>query len=253
MKKASLALLVLALLGVVCHQALFVAPPGSSITLFANPEFVPAHGGVSVITAFVVEPAGTPVADGTVVQFFTNLGRIDEQGRTNDGVARVNFVSDSRSGTARITAVSGGPAAAAPAPSPTASPGTTPAPGTGVGSGTGSASVSVTVGSALPTKMLLRAEPPRITESRSTHVIATVFDANGNPAVNVPVYFDVVEFALEFMENQGPVFTNQNGEAESVMRTRRPGPVDLRVRVRARTPSTAANFIEATIDIQLLY
>ncbi len=68
-----------------------------------------AHGGVSVITAIVLEPAafGTPVPDGTVVQFFTTLGRIDEQVKTKNGVARANLVADSRSGEAEITVMSG--------------------------------------------------------------------------------------------------------------------------------------------------
>ena len=83
-----------------CHQAILTAPDGSSITVIANPTRIPAFGGVSVISALVYKPTGSPVADGTVVQFFTDLGRIEEQGKTNDGVARVNLVSDTRSGTA---------------------------------------------------------------------------------------------------------------------------------------------------------
>ena len=89
-------------LQLMCHQVILTAPPGSTITLIANPGFISANGGVSVISALVFEPAGTPVPDGTVVQFFTNLGRIDEQGKTNDGVARVNLVADSRSGLLRV-------------------------------------------------------------------------------------------------------------------------------------------------------
>src|SRR5262249_17769618 len=55
-----------------CNQAIMTAPVGSTLTLPANPPFIAANGGVSVISAFVLEPAGTPVADGTVVQFFTD-------------------------------------------------------------------------------------------------------------------------------------------------------------------------------------
>ena len=62
-----------------CSQAILVAPLGSTLQLFANPLFIPAAGGASVVTAVLTEPAGTPVPDGTVVQFFTALGRIDEQ------------------------------------------------------------------------------------------------------------------------------------------------------------------------------
>jgi hypothetical protein len=42
--------------------------------LTANPTFVIANGGVSAVTAILVEPAGTFVPDGTEVFFFTNLG-----------------------------------------------------------------------------------------------------------------------------------------------------------------------------------
>src|SRR5688572_588545 len=75
-----------AAVAVSCNPVLQFAPPGSTITLFANPEFIPAHGGVSEISALVMESTGAPAADGTVVQFFTSLGRIEERGRTNDGV-----------------------------------------------------------------------------------------------------------------------------------------------------------------------
>jgi hypothetical protein len=173
------------------------APVDGDISLIANPTFVPAFGGVSVVSAFIVEGStGTPVPDGTVVQFFTNLGTIEREGRTNGGVARVNFVSDSRSGGATILAVSGAARA--------------------------EAANLISVGNLNVERILLRAEPPRITISNSTHVIATVLDPNGNPVANVPVTFRVTaDPATEFFDVQAPVFTNQNGEAENVLRTRR--------------------------------
>ncbi|MFI5183889.1 MAG: hypothetical protein ACHQNV_05795, partial [Vicinamibacteria bacterium] len=71
MNKSRLVLLLLALVHVTCNHAILTAPPGSSLALFANPAFISANGDVSVISALVIEPAGTVVADGTVVQFFT--------------------------------------------------------------------------------------------------------------------------------------------------------------------------------------
>src|SRR5262245_28971373 len=100
----------------VSHWSCEVPPlmaPGSEISLIANPEFIVANGGVSVITAIVTEPAGTFVPDGSVVLFFTNLGRIDPQGKTVNGVARVNLIADSRSGRATVTAFASGGAAPA--------------------------------------------------------------------------------------------------------------------------------------------
>jgi hypothetical protein len=221
-----------------CAGVLFTAPPGSTISLIASPPFVASDGGVSVITAIVIEPAGTPVADGVVVQFFTDIGRIEPQGKTRNGIARVNFTSDSRSGTATITAVSGGsaPTVVTTAPSST-TPVTTPSGGT---SGTGAATINVTVGNArVKTVCCLRADPPRITVSNSTHVFARVIDASGNGIANVPVFFDIVATTnpgTEFFDVQGPVFTNQSGEAENVMRTRRVTTGTATVRARAVGP-----------------
>jgi hypothetical protein len=254
-----------------CHQAPMLAPPGSTLTLFANPTFIPAFGGRSVISALVIEPAGTPVADGTVVQFFTNLGRIDEQGKTNDGIARVNLVADGRSGTATVTAVSGGEAVA---PSPTPPPTTTTvpssltaAPSTGTASSTGvavtgaavsalqaSASIDIAIGSSLPAFVKVTAFPPRLTDRRSTLITANVFDDNGNPVANVPVIFEVVPAGdddvltgFERMDSQGtPTFTDNNGQAQDIMRTSYP--VDQPQRI-ARVNATTATEIEGFVDV----
>jgi len=179
-----------------CQGAYLTAPPDSTIVVSANPGFVPAHNGVSEITAFVIEPAGTYVPDGTVVRWTTDLGRIDPETRTRRGVATARFVSDSRSGTATIRAFSGGVAAPV---------------------------FTITVGNARVAAIRLRAVPSRITISSSTHVIATVVDTNGNPVANVPVTFRVIDNpATEFFESAGaPIFTNNNGEAEDILRTRR--------------------------------
>lgn len=207
-----------------CAGVLFTAPPGSSLSLNANPPFVQSDGGVSAISAFVVEPAGTAVSDGTVVLFFTDIGRIDAQGKTKDGIARVNFVSDSRSGVAHITAVSGG-----------AAPTVSASPGGPTGGGSGTATIEVTVGNVrVKAVCCLRADPPRITTSNSTHVFARVIDENGNGIPNVPVFFSVVaDPGTEFFDVTGPVFTNLNGEAENVLRTRRETAGNAQVRASA--------------------
>jgi len=80
----------------------------------------------------------------------------------------------------------------------------------------------------------MRADPPRISNSNSTHVFARVIDENGNGVANVPVFFDVVaDPATEFFDITGPVFTNNSGEAENVMRTRRETQGTAQVRARA--------------------
>jgi len=214
MRAGKLALAGLALAHLTCHQAILTAPPGSTMVLIANPEFISAFGGVSVISALIYEPAGTPVPDGTVVQFFTNLGRIDEQGKTNDGVARVNLVSDSRSGKAKVQAFSGGASSGG---------GSTASPAPGGGSGA-NASVEVIIGSALPARIVVTAFPARIVSPRAATIRAFVVDANGNPVFNVPVVFSVEQAGsaspTEYMDSRGaPLYTDNNGVAEDTLHT----------------------------------
>jgi hypothetical protein len=237
---AGAALLLSAL--VACAGVLFTAPPGSTITLNANPPFVASDGGVSVITAVVIEPNGTPVSDGTIVLFFTDIGTIEAQGKTKNGLAKVNFVSDSRSGIATIRAFSGGAAPAGGGTTPSTNPSASATPPPTGGGGNGTDTITVDVGNVRIRDIRLRADPQRITSSNSTHVFALVIDANGNGIPNVPVRFEVLPDngtffpspgassapgpapggnGTEFFDISGPVFTNNNGEAENVLRTRR--------------------------------
>ena len=242
-------------IAVSCNPVVMVAPPGSSITLFANPDFIPAHDGVSEITAFVMESTGSPVADGTVVQFFTSLGRIEEQGKTNDGVARVKLVADSRSGTARITAFSGGGSVSAP--TGTATPtgtSTTPAPTSGGGGGgTVSGTISVTIGSINVSRLIVNAIPNRITNSASSHIIATALDSANNPVANVPVYFSVDgNPGNERMDSGGnPIFTDNNGRAEDIMRTVGIGGASYTVTIKAQTIGAGGTLIEGTTRVTI--
>jgi hypothetical protein len=228
---ATLAVIAGAYLG--CSQAIMTAPKGSSIQLIANPEFIPAYGGVSVITAIVTEPLGTPVADGTVVQFFTDLGTIDEQGKTNDGVARVNLVSDNRSGTANIQAISGGSAVIASSSS-----------GSATFSSLSQGTATVTIGNARVTKVNVVAQPQRITEGRQSQIVATVWDESGNPVPHVEVIFTVTEdgtapAAFERLASQGnPRFTDNSGRAYDTLRTNYdPSGTPRTVTVTATTPN----------------
>ena len=187
---------------IACEGAYLTAPPGSTLTLVANPIFIASHGGVSELMAIVTESVGTDVPDGTVVFWSTTLGHVDRETRTDRGIARNRLVSDSRSGTATVTAVSGGGTRArarsptrrrrrTPSTSPSTPPTTRP-PSPPPGGGRTSNTVQVTIGNVLVTNVLLRAVPSRITISQSTHVIATVLDLDGNPVPNVPVFFEVI-------------------------------------------------------------
>ena len=62
-RRTALAVGLVAIL-VACQDAYLTAPPGSTIDLIANPRSIPAHGGVSELTAIVTEEPGTAVPDG---------------------------------------------------------------------------------------------------------------------------------------------------------------------------------------------
>lgn len=221
-----------------CHQAIQTAPDGSTVTLYANPKSIAAYGGVSVISALVYDNSGQPAADGTVVQFFTELGRVEEQGRTNDGVARVNLVADGRSGIAIVYGWVGG--GAPPTTTPTATPSNTSVGGSAalattestgstaqIASTAGSSSkVEVTIGSALPKTVVLSADPRNIARDapRYSVLTATVFDKDGNPIARVPVVFRLTDTDFtESLESGGqPVFTDNNGQAKDRVFTSMP-------------------------------
>jgi len=256
-----LSLLALAAVHVTCNQAILTAPPGSSLSAFANPEFIAANGDVSVISVLVIEPAGTVVPDGTVVQFFTNLGHIQDQAKTNDGVARANLVSDTRSGTATVTVVSGG-AAPAPAASPSASPTSLGLVGTGgtIAADATSATVQVVIGSARPKTVILTANPPRVLGSgptRQSRLVANVFDENGNGVVNAPVIFSVQEptgaDATETLASAGaPVYTDNNGQAVDFLQTNYPADSPAKVvTVTASVPSGSSVLSSEAIPVQI--
>jgi hypothetical protein len=250
-----------------CESVPLTAAPGTTMTLIANPTFVPANGGVSVVTAILVEPAGTFVPDGTEVFFFTNLGRVDPRGKTVDGVARVNFVSDARSGTATVLANSGGPA---PVPSPTVTTGTGPGGVGGLGvtasaaegavvaaaaaAGENSASVDITVGSALPSRVVVTASPQVLATTRQATIAANVFDSVGNPVQNVPVIFSVSVAAdvpfQEFLDSGGaPQHTDSNGQAFDTLRTRAPsGTTQKAVTVTATTANGVSESVVVIVN-----
>jgi len=212
-----------------CEEAPLTAPTGSTIFLQANPTFVIANGGISVVTAVVTEPAGTFVPDGFEVLFFTNLGRIDPVGKTVRGVARVNFVSDSRSGKADITAISGGVR--------------------------GEPALSIAIGSALPNRVQVTADPQLVTGSRQSRITATVFDEFGNPVQNVPVSFSLTPdptLPLEERLDSGSalLYTNSNGQVTDVLRTLAPfGLGQKTVTVTATTASGATGSVTGSVTV----
>src|SRR5262245_28250015 len=120
-----------------CDKVPLLAPSGSVISLFAAANVVPINGDIEIVanviengtTATTPAPAGngntttttpgttsttnpgagTPVQNGTVVSFTTNIGHIEpSEARTSNGQVRVRFFAGAQSGVATITAFSGG-------------------------------------------------------------------------------------------------------------------------------------------------
>jgi hypothetical protein len=119
-----------------CDKMPLLAPSGTVITIFPATTTVPLNGEVEIV-ATVIENgttatppstgngnggqtpttttgtsstgAGTPVQNGTLVSFTTTIGRIEpREARTQNGEVRVRFLAGGQSGTATITAYSGG-------------------------------------------------------------------------------------------------------------------------------------------------
>jgi hypothetical protein len=116
--------------------------------------------------------------------------------------------------------------------------------GGGEGGGTGTDEVTVDIGSALPSVILVTANPSAMRSTSSSHITANVFDESGNPVANVPLIFTVGEGQTtggveEYFDSGGSqVFTDSNGQASDVLRSRRPlADADVTVTVVATAPT----------------
>lgn len=193
-------LLAAAVWTVSCDKAPLTAPTGSVITLFASTTVLPV-GGTAEITASVIEQAGTPVQNGTQVTFTTSLGTIEpSEARTRDGKVTVRFHAGTQSGTATISAFSGGANS-----------------GTGGSNGAGrAATIDIKVGGAAASRLVLSATPTSVPETGGTvQLVATVLDESGNRLPGVPVTFTTTAGQL----GQTTVVTNANGEAHNTILT----------------------------------
>ena len=125
-----------------CDKVPLLAPSGTVITIFPAATTVPVNGQVEIIatviengvataptttgtgttgtngtgtttpstpTTTTTAGAGTPVQNGTLVSFTTTIGRIEPtEARTTNGQVKVMFIAGGQSGSATITAYSGG-------------------------------------------------------------------------------------------------------------------------------------------------
>lgn len=181
-----------------CDKMPLTAPTESTIQLFATGTSVPLNGTVDII-ATVTEQAGTPVQNGTLISFTTSLGRIDPaEARTHNGKATARLVADGRSGTAVVTAFSGGAERA---------------------------ELEIPVGAAVIEAVVLTANPSSVgAPGGVVQLTAAVRDASGDPVRGIPVSFSTTAGTL----GATTVTTDQNGEARTTLTTNREAEVTAR-------------------------
>lgn len=184
-----LALGVLLGAAVACDKLPLTAPTESTIQLFATASSVPVDGAVDIV-ATVIEEAGTPVQNGTVVSFTTTIGAIDPaDARTENGKVTVRLRADGRSGLALVTAFSGGAA---------------------------SAELEIPIGAAAAQVIVVRAEPQAVPPGGgSVQIVAQVRDDSGNPLQGVPVTFTTTSGQL----SPATVTSDAVGEARTTLTT----------------------------------
>jgi hypothetical protein len=134
--------------------------------------------------------------------------------------------------------------------------------------GKNTGTVQVKIGSVLPAKVIVTTNPARITSPRSALITANVFDGDGNPVANVPVFFSITAFSTtpttttttstttlasgleETLDSGGaPQFTDTNGQAFDWLRTRSlPGGPQKTVTVTATTSNGTNSSITVFIN-----
>jgi len=188
---AALALAAVALTA--CQKVPLLAPAGSSITLTSSATALPTNGTTTII-AQVIEASGTPPHSGTLVTFTTSLGSIEPADARTDSSGRVTvtFHAGNQSGTATITAISGG---------------------ANVGQ---NGAIKIAVGSAAVGRVNVSANPATVSSlGGSSTITANVLDINGNPLTSVPVTFSTTAGNI----SAAVVTTDQNGNASTVLTT----------------------------------
>ena len=201
-----------------CTHMALTAPTKSVIALYASTS--PANDGSLNLIATVTEEAGTPVQNGTLVTFTTTLGRLDPtSAETKNGQATVKFFADGLSGTATVSAFSGGATS-------------------GSGSTAGSAAtLTIDLGGAAADNIVLHAVPSSLPASGGTAtIIAQVRDASGNGLPNVLVVFSTTSGSLQFPS----VTTDSTGTATTSLTT-----------TSNATVTAAAGGKTATVDVSL--
>ncbi len=228
-----------------CDKVPLLAPSGTVITLFPAASTVPVNGEVEIVatviengvattpttpatgggtgtgtgtgtpaatTTTTTAGAGTPVQNGTVVSFTTTIGRIEpSEARTTNGQVHVRFIAGGQSGTATITAYSGGASGKIE---------------------------NLLVGTAAAERVLLTATPQTLGPSGgSTQISARVENASGLGVTGIPVTFTADAGTLSASSS----ITDSDGVARVTLSTTRQAQVTANVAGKTATVTVGLN------------
>jgi len=218
-----------------CDRVPLLAPAGTVITIFPANTTVPLNGEIEIVatviengtvstttpgngtggtgsTTTTTKAAGTPVQNGTLVSFTATIGRIEpREARTHNGEVRVRFIADGGSGTAKITAYSGG----------------------AVGT-----IENLLVGSAAADHLIVSVTPQTIPSSGGTATVqARVENTAGAGLVGVPVTFSTTAGSL----SPTTTTTDANGIATTSISTSREATVTASAGTKTGTTTVRVN------------
>lgn len=212
-RRSLVALLALPLaLVAACDKLPLLAPTGSVITLLVGTTTVSLNSEVTIV-ATVIENgaapaggtgtgtgtgtttttrsgAGTPVQNGTLITFTTTIGRIEpSEARTHNGQVTVKLITAGTSGTATITAYSGGASAQI---------------------------TNLKIGTAAVKTVSVTTTPQSLGVTGGTaQVVASVVDEGGSALGGVPVTFSTDKGSI----SPSTVTTDSSGNATATLTT----------------------------------
>lgn len=216
-----------------CDKVPLLAPTGSVITLLATTSTVSLNSEVTII-ATVIENgqapgatgtgtgtgtttttrtgAGTPVQNGTLITFTTTIGRIEPaEARTHNGQVTVKLITSGISGTAVITAYSGGASAQL---------------------------TNLKIGTAAAKTVSVTTTPQSLGVSGgTTQVVASVVDEGGSPIGGVPVTFSTDRGSI----TPSTVTTDSSGTATATLTTTATAKITATVGALSGTSTVTVN------------
>jgi len=175
-----------------CKSAVLTAPDSSTLIVTVNPGTIPL-GGEALVRVVGHKYSGTPLPDGTMVYFSTDIGSIESNKEIKNGSCEVIFHSDNRSGVATLSVTSGR-------------------------AETMPEEITVTIGASAFSSMSISADPAQLPLGGGVVTIrAVAYDDNLNPLANVPVIFSTDKGTLTSKGNT--LQTNASGIVEDLLTT----------------------------------